>query len=47
VITENGVVEIWGNSQREQAAQLITQCAHPQVREELWEEAEALGLTVR
>jgi acyl-CoA hydrolase len=45
VITENGVAEIWGSSQREQAEQLITQCAHPQVREELWEEAEALGLT--
>jgi acyl-CoA hydrolase len=47
VITENGVAEIWGNSQQEQAEQLITQCAHPQVREELWEEAEALGLTSR
>jgi len=47
VITENGVAEIWGNSQTEQAEQLIEQCAHPDVREELWEEAEALGLTAR
>ncbi len=44
VITENGAATIWGNSQREQAEQLITQCAHPDVREELWEESVALGL---
>ena len=47
VITENGVAEIWGNSQTEQAEQLIESCAHPDVREELWEEAAALGLTAR
>jgi acyl-CoA hydrolase len=45
VITENGVAEIWGNSQTDQAEQLIENCAHPDVREELWEEAQALGLT--
>lgn len=44
VITENGSATIWGNSQREQAEQLITQCAHQDVREELWEEAVALRL---
>jgi len=44
VITENGAADIWGNSQREQAEQLITRCAHPDVRDELWEEAVALGL---
>jgi acyl-CoA hydrolase len=44
VITENGAADIWGNSQREQAEQLITRCAHPDVREELWEEAVALRL---
>jgi acyl-CoA hydrolase len=44
VITENGAATIWGNSQREQAEQLISQCAHPDVRDELWEEAVALGL---
>ena len=44
VITENGAATIFGSSQREQAEQLITQCAHPDVREELWEEAVALRL---
>ncbi len=44
VITENGAAEIWGSSQSEQAEQLITRCAHPDVRDELWEEARALGL---
>ena len=47
VVTENGVADIFGNSQREQAEQLITQCAHPDVREELWEEAVALRLAPR
>ncbi len=44
VVTENGVAEIFGNSQREQAEQLITNTAHADVREELWEEAAALRL---
>jgi acyl-CoA hydrolase len=44
VVTENGVADIFGSSQREQAEQLITRCAHPAVREELWEEAVALRL---
>ncbi len=44
VITEHGVAEIWGNSERAQAEQLIKHAAHPSVREELWEEARALGL---
>ncbi len=44
VVTEQGVAEIFGNDQREQARQLIDQAAHPSVREELWEEAQALGL---
>ena len=44
VITENGAADIWGSSQREQAEQLITRCAHPDVRDELWEEAVALRL---
>jgi acyl-CoA hydrolase len=44
VVTENGVAEIWGNSQYEQAGQLIENCAHPDVRDELWEEAAVLGL---
>ena len=44
VVTEQGVAEIFGNDQREQARQLIDHAAHPSVREELWEEAQALGL---
>lgn len=44
VVTEQGVAEIFGNDQREQARQLIDHTAHPSVREELWEEAQALGL---
>jgi acyl-CoA hydrolase len=44
VVTELGTAEIYGNDQREQARQLIENTAHPSVREELWEEAVALGL---
>ncbi len=44
VVTELGAAEIYGNDQGEQARQLIENAAHPSVREELWEEAEALGL---
>jgi acyl-CoA hydrolase len=45
VVTEHGSAEIFGYSEREQASHLIEHAAHPRVREELWEEAEALGLT--
>jgi acyl-CoA hydrolase len=44
VVTEYGVAEIWGHSQYEQARNLIERAAHPDVREELWEEAAGLGL---
>jgi acyl-CoA hydrolase len=44
VVTEQGVAEISGNDQVEQARQLIDHTAHPSVREELREEAAALGL---
>lgn len=44
VVTELGVAEIFGNDQREQARQLIDNAAHPSVRDELREEAVALGL---
>lgn len=46
VVTEQGAAEIHGNDQREQARQLIENAAHPNVREELWEEAVELGLGV-
>lgn len=44
VVTEHGLAEIFGQSERQQAANLIENAAHPRVREELWEEAVALGL---
>jgi len=44
VVTERGAAEIYGNDQVEQARQLIDNTAHPSVREELWEEAQELGL---
>ena len=44
VITENGVAEIVGCSEKVQAANIIERAAHPRVRAELWEEARELGL---
>ena len=44
VLTEWGVAEIFGHDQQRQARNLIEHAAHPSVREELWEEARALGL---
>lgn len=44
VVTEQGLARLTGRDEREQAANLITHAAHPDVREELWEEARALGL---
>ena len=45
VVTEQGIAEVSGRDQRSQARNLIEQAAHPEVREELWEEAHALHLT--
>lgn len=44
VVTEHGTAELFGHDQAKQAAHLIEQAAHPDVREELWEDAAALGL---
>jgi acyl-CoA hydrolase len=44
VVSEQGVAEMFGRDERGQAAALIDQVAHPRVREELREEAVALGL---
>ncbi len=44
VVTEQGVAEIFGNDEKRQAHQLVEHAAHPRVREELREEAAALGL---
>jgi acyl-CoA hydrolase len=44
VVTDQGVAEMFGYDERVQARHLIEHAAHPRVREELWEEAAALGL---
>lgn len=44
VVTENGVADIFGHSQKQQARNLIEEAAHPRVRDELREAAKALGL---
>lgn len=44
VITEQGVAELLGRSQREQAEAIIHNAAHPDVRDELVEEGRDLGL---
>lgn len=44
VVTEQGVAELFGHTEREQAENLIERTAHPGVREELREEGLALGL---
>jgi acyl-CoA hydrolase len=47
VVTEQGVASIWGSAQDEQALNLIDHAAHPDVRDELFEEAVALSLVRR
>lgn len=44
VVTENGVADIFGHSQKQQARSLIEQAAHPSAREELRDAAARLGL---
>jgi acyl-CoA hydrolase len=44
VVTEQGVAPIFGHDERTQARHLIERAAHPDVRDELLEEAAALGL---
>ena len=44
VVTEQGVAELWGKDEKAQARALIDEAAHPSVRDELREEARALGL---
>lgn len=43
IVTEQGVAQVFGVDEREQARQII-QVAHPSVRDELYEEAVELGL---
>ena len=44
IVTEQGTADIWGWDERAQARHLIDNAAHPDAREELWEEARALKL---
>ena len=44
IVTEHGVAELWGYDQQAQCRHIIRDAAHPQVRDELWEEAAHLGL---
>lgn len=44
VVTENGIADIFGHSQEQQAKNLISQAAHPSVRDELTETAKRLNL---
>ncbi len=44
VITEQGVADVFGHDEKAQARHLIENAANPRVRDELWEEAAALGL---
>lgn len=46
VVTEQGVAEVFGRAQSEQAYVLIEQAAHPRVREELRDAGRRLGLDV-
>ena len=44
VVTENGMAHLFGHSQADQAKSLISEAAHPSVREELTEAAHTLGI---
>ena len=44
VVTENGMADVFGHSQKDQATNIINQAAHPSVREFLTERAHHLGL---
>ncbi len=44
IVTEQGLADVFGRDQREQARQIIEHAAHPRVRDDLREEAAALGL---
>ena len=48
IVTEQGIAEIWGHDDHSRRPRhLIEKAAHPDVRDELWEEARALGFTAR
>ena len=41
IVTEHGIAPLWGCSEQAQCRHIIEECAHPRVRDELWEEAQA------
>jgi acyl-CoA hydrolase len=45
VVTEQGTAELRGHNETDQAKHLIDSAAHPSMRDELREEAYALGLS--
>jgi acyl-CoA hydrolase len=45
VVTEQGIAEVGGYSEKAQARHIIRDAAHPSVRDELWEKAGELGLS--
>ena len=46
IATENGIAQVFGNDEHEQARQIIEQAAHPNARDELREAGRAMGLKV-
>lgn len=44
IVTEHGIAEVFGYSEKAQCRHIIRDAAHPAVREELWESAHELGL---
>lgn len=46
IATENGIAQIFGKDENEQARQIIDRAAHPAAREELREAGRAMGLRV-
>ena len=46
IATENGIAQVFGNDEDEQARQIIEHAAHPDARDELREAGRAMGLKV-
>lgn len=44
IVSEHGIARVFGNSEREQANEIIEQVAHPDAREHLRDAAESFGL---
>jgi acyl-CoA hydrolase len=46
IVSDQGTAAIWRHEASEQAGQIITEVAHPRVRDELREAGRALGFQV-